>query len=376
MTRQPPGWLRRRWPLLMVLPVAALSMAWLTASPPTFAASALMRVPAGEDADDPGQPVEASYLAETYARLIPVDEELTSRVAELSGASVDEVRDGLSVLQVSGSSLLEVTATGTDEPTLRRTIDSLVQLLRSSSPVSDAIEPGVLVPVSSTESVQTSLDQWQTLLAAGFAGLLLAALLVVIFERMDPRIDSRDDASIISGCPTMALDEPEIQALVRAWDAAASHVQLVPLTPTDRSLTRQLRVLLERAAAAAGSELAFTVGEVPGAMRSPSSAYNVGVLRTGLRRSVLAAALRDLQWNESPVLGTGSQRHDVSSRAERGFAARSPALDLLLLCPRRLRKGTHAPPEAGKTPPNGTQLDTARTGSSRHVLAPPADRET
>lgn len=330
------GWLRRRWLLLLVLPVAAVLAAWLAQPPTTYTASAIMRVPAGEDALSPGQPVEASYLAETYARIIPADETLPARAARAARVDLADVQDSIDALQLPGSSLIEITVSKDSAELAQRIADATVVVLSDSLPVSDALPSDVLVPVSSSTAERTSLAPWQLYSVAGLAGLLLAALLIVVLERMDPRVDTPEDVAALLTCPALELSGDSAGSLVDAWDGLSGDVELIPLTEAERESTDLLFEAVVSLARVRSRDVHVTTGEVPGALRRPTEALRVGVLRRGSRRSALLRALRDLAtaspWVTTQTMGRHRSR---PTSEEMGWLAGS--LDLLLLAPRSTR---------------------------------------
>lgn len=229
---------RRGWVLLVTIVVAAVC-AFLVASVrgKTYTAESTAVVAAASSPQSVLTPDQAGLLATTYAVLIPKDTAILHSVAATLGTSATDVQDRLSVFNTTGTAILAIDYRGTSAANSIAGATAVLAAISGPHPVSPNIIPrsvgAVQAPVTASSSNGVAV-----LVALGIiAGLALGLLLIAVWERLDPRIESPEDMSQEIGSPTSpvsAISQQGMNALVTRWKALAerapSKIALVPVT--------------------------------------------------------------------------------------------------------------------------------------------------
>jgi capsular polysaccharide biosynthesis protein len=230
---------RRGWVLLVTVVVAAVC-SYLVSSTrgKTYTADSTAVVVAGNSPHSVVTPDQANLLATTYAVLIPKDTAILRHVATTLGTNVSEVQKRLSVLNTTGTALLAIDYRGTSAPNSIAGATAVLDALAGPHPVSPNIIPGSVGAVQKPTTASSS-NGVAVLVALGLiVGVALGLLLIIVWERVDPRIDRPEDLSQEVGSPASpvsAISESGANALFARWKTLAEHwpskIALVPVTP-------------------------------------------------------------------------------------------------------------------------------------------------
>lgn len=231
--------LRRRGWVLLVTVVVAVACAYIVGSTrgKTYTAESTAVVAAGTSLRSAVTPDQANLLATTYATLIPKDTAILRSVASRLGTSVSEVQGSLSVFNTTETALLAIDYRGTSAADsiigARATLDAIT----GPNPVSPNIIPGSVGAVQAPSTASSSNGVTVLVAIGAIVGLALGLLLMVVWERVDPRIDRPEDLSQEIGSPTSpvsAISASGVNALIARWKALTDHgpsrIALVPVT--------------------------------------------------------------------------------------------------------------------------------------------------
>jgi capsular polysaccharide biosynthesis protein len=240
--RSGPPWLRRRWALLLGIPIITVlaAVAFGVGRSQSYTAQSLVVVSSGASTEGPGNANEAITLARTYSEVIPQDTAVLQFVSNKTGLPPSEVKSRILINVRSDTSLLEMNFSDANPKTAVAGATALAQALTPLS-VTPTVPTGtvqlVQLPVGNS-SGPTSVTK--VVLAGFIVGAVLAALVVVLIERIDDRLDDVTDAESILHSPVSSLDALEEDALMSrtslvrhlAWLTSANEVWLVPLGDT------------------------------------------------------------------------------------------------------------------------------------------------
>jgi capsular polysaccharide biosynthesis protein len=254
--RSGPPWLRRRWPLLVGIPIITVlaAVAFGVGRSQSYTAQSLVVVNSGANTEGPGNANEAITLARTYSEVIPQDGAVLRFVASKTGLSPDAVKSHIVINVRSDTSLLEMNFSDNDPKVAVSGATALAQALTPTS-VTPTVPSGTVQLVqlpTGTASGPTSV--LKVLLAGLLVGVVLAGLVVVLVERIDDRVDDVTDAEAVVHSPVSSLDALEEDALMTrtslvrhlAWLTSANEVWLVPLGDTSSA---ELTLVADRIAA-------------------------------------------------------------------------------------------------------------------------------
>lgn len=199
-------------------------------------------------------PDQANRLALTDASLIPKDTAIASAVARSLGTTTSDVLDRISVFNEPGTALLRVRYRGTSAGNAVTGARAVVTSIAGSRPVSPNIAPRSISIVRIPNDASSSKDI-KTLVVIGAAlGLALGALLLVAWERTDPRVDDLEDLSSEVRCPTSSVDnlsDAAATALLERWrELSGASGMSVAMLPASRDLEEHLPNLARELAAA------------------------------------------------------------------------------------------------------------------------------
>jgi capsular polysaccharide biosynthesis protein len=212
--------LRRRGWLLAVTTALVAVCAYLVGSmrPAVYSAEAVGVVSANARLT----PDQANQLAITYARLIPNDEAIAATAARSLRTAPSDVLRRLSVFNDLNTALLRIDYRAATPEGARAGAEAVLQAVTGGRPVSPNIAPNTIGVVAQPRRAASSRSV-PALVAVGLIlGLALGAVLIVAWERMDPRIDDLSQLSSELACPAssfQALSDPSTAALLERWKA-------------------------------------------------------------------------------------------------------------------------------------------------------------
>jgi capsular polysaccharide biosynthesis protein len=256
--------LRRRGWVLLVTVLVATGCAYLVAarSGETYTAEST-----GVVAASPNSlltPDQANILASTYAVLIPKDTAVLSQVAAALGTSASDVQHRISVFNTTGTALILIDYKGTNAANSVAGATAALDAITGKHPVSSNIIPGSVGAVQAPTAASASRSVATLVTLGAIIGVALGLLLMIIWERVDPRIERPEDLSQEIGSPTSpvsSISESGVNALITRWSALADHgpsrIALVPVTADVRpelpTLARRLGQLQRNGSQVAGS---------------------------------------------------------------------------------------------------------------------------
>jgi capsular polysaccharide biosynthesis protein len=243
--------LRRRWWVVALATVTTALVALVVASlrAPTYSAEGVAVVAANRVTPD-----QAVGLAVTDAALIPKDAAVARSVARALNTTTKDVQNRLSVFNDPTTALLRVDYRGKSASEAQSGATAVLRSIAGSQPVTPNIAPNsiqiVRLPTPPAPSRGVA-----TLLAIGIIlGLALGSLLLVAWERADPRIDDLDELGAAVTSPATSFDamsDAAAAALLERWRELAGRpptsVALVPATEGLEGSLGDLACVLELA---------------------------------------------------------------------------------------------------------------------------------
>ena len=182
-------------------------------------------------------PDQANTLADTYAVLVPKDGAILRAVATALGTSMSDIQDRLSVFNTPGTGVLVIDYKGASAVNSIAGAAAALKAIAGDYPVSPNIIPGSVGAVRAPTGASASRNVAVLVAIGAILGVALGLLLMVAWERIDPRIERPEDLSQEVGSPTSpvsAISQSGVNALVARWKALAEHgpsrIALVPVT--------------------------------------------------------------------------------------------------------------------------------------------------
>lgn len=245
--------LRRRGWLLGVTTAMVAVCAYLVGSmrPATYSAEAVGVVTANTQLT----PDQANQLAITYAGLIPTDQAIAAAAARSLRTTPSDVTKRLSTFNDLNTALLRIDYRATSADGARAGAAAVLDAIAGPHPVSRNIAPKSIGVVAAPTKASSSQSLKALVAVGSILGLALGGLLIVAWERMDPRIDELTQLSSELGCPASSfqgLSDPSTAALLERWKELSRQplarrpqlrVALLPVTPRAR---RHLHVVTEK----------------------------------------------------------------------------------------------------------------------------------
>jgi hypothetical protein len=200
-------------------------------------------------------PDQANQLAITYAGLIPTDQAVAAAAARSLGTTPSDVAERLSVFNDLNTALLRIDYRGTSADGARAGAAAVLDAIAGPRPVSRNIAPKSIGVVAEPRKASSSRSLKALVAVGSILGLALGALLIVAWERTDPRIDELTQLSSELGCPASSFQgpsDPSAAALLERWKALSRRplarrpqlrVALLPVTPRAQ---RRLHVVMEK----------------------------------------------------------------------------------------------------------------------------------
>jgi len=329
--------------------VAVGALSWtITQSQGTRAtAETILSVPAGEGEGLPGDAQQAVTLAGTYAALIPVDGAVLRRVGQAVDQSPEQVEESLAATSDESTAVVRVTFEHEDERLAVRGAQTVTAAVTGADPVA-AVGGDVLERVRDARVISvTGLEAETAALIGAILGALLGLVLLVAWERIDPRVDHAEVLTSQFGVPASSLrDLPRARAaaLLERWqsiagvDPASLRVTFLAATPGAERLARGAAERLVTLGAASGMPVglgapdadeqlgagtggvSFVVGGAPGTGAASEGLAAEGdltviVVRRGTRAAALRPSLAALsQFGVSPDWALVAAPRDIKDR--------------------------------------------------------------
>ena len=227
---------RRGWVLLVAVAITTACAYFVASSRgETFTAESTAVVAASPNSLL--TPDQADTLAGTYAALIPKDAAIDRAVAAAVGANVTDVEKSLSAFNATGTALLAIDFKGTTAADSITGATAALQAIAGKHPLSTNIIPGSVGAVQLPAEASASRSMLVIVAIGVILGIALGALLMGVWERVDPRFDRPEDLSQETGSPTSpasAIFQSGANALVARWkmlaDRGPTRIALVPVT--------------------------------------------------------------------------------------------------------------------------------------------------
>jgi hypothetical protein len=222
--------LRRGWVVLAaVAAVTALAVAIDRARTGRTVAQTVVVVPSGAGAKGPGNATESIKLAQTYVEAIPLDGGVLSYVARTIGQPIPDVADAITVVGNPTTSVLLLRYTDSNHDRALAAASALLGAVVGARPHAHSVAPHSLATVRAPSVLSESAGRSSTAIPIGvILGLCLGLVLIVAWERSDPRIDGPRELAHAAGTPATALGDVapgNIDALLERWRRLAGDEQ-------------------------------------------------------------------------------------------------------------------------------------------------------
>jgi capsular polysaccharide biosynthesis protein len=232
-------------------------------------AKAAAFVPPNPAQEGAGDADAAIKLATTYAGLLPEDSEVIRYVAHRSGLSQADVRSGLTVTNDANSAVIRVRFRSKDAASASEATRAFATAVAGPSPVSDSIAPRSLSVVRLPDKGDAPAAGSTKTVAIGLIlGLALGIILLIAWERADPRFDSSRRLSEGLGVPVSEFDRMSagsVVALIDRWHRVTGHspsrVAVLAAVPKAEAATGDVIDRLVEAAADDGRAVSDGRGE-------------------------------------------------------------------------------------------------------------------
>jgi capsular polysaccharide biosynthesis protein len=228
----------------------ALIVPQVTPLPPAqsyrYVAQVVLIVPASGGGPTEGiNPDDADHLAQTYAGIIPSDDRLLAAVGKKLGESASTVGQNLSVVNEQNTSLLQITYKDSQPDQAATGARAVAQLLSGASPVAAGIVPSSLDTVTLPKNPgPVAKSSGKAIVIGAALGLVLGIVLLIAWERSDPRVRDPRELSSQIGCPATPVDRlspSAAYALLERWASLTDHVParvaVLPASPTVQDQT-------------------------------------------------------------------------------------------------------------------------------------------
>jgi capsular polysaccharide biosynthesis protein len=193
-----------------------------------YRAGVVLVVPPAGGPTEGLNPDDADKLATTYAGIIPTDDALVAAVGRATGLSSTTVGSDLSVVNTQSTSLLQLSFKSSDPNQAATGARTAARLLVGPKPVATGIVPSSVQIVSLPKNPGPASKSSSKAIAIGAVlGLLLGIVLLVAWERSDPRIRDPRELSSQIGCPATPVERLSANAayaLLERWASLTDHV--------------------------------------------------------------------------------------------------------------------------------------------------------
>jgi hypothetical protein len=250
--------LRRGWLVpLAVLAVSGVAAGIASARVPVYRSEAVVHVPSGAGPEGPGAAGEAKSLAVTYAALISGDDSVARLAARATGIGYADVFEHISVSNDRETAILRLGFEAKSAETAIVGARALQQAVSGRRPVARGIAPGSVQSLGAPiRAVDASTVKARAAIPVGaILGLALGIILMIAWERADPRVDDAATLRSEADCPAVELDglsSGSLALILERWfDLAGNDPSTVALVPVHEKLQPRMTDLVERLAEAA-----------------------------------------------------------------------------------------------------------------------------
>jgi hypothetical protein len=308
---------RRGWIVVFAIAGVTALAVWVNGSRPgKTVTEAVAIVPAGASEEGPGNATQATQLAQTYVEAIPEDGAVIAYIAKQIGRSEDEVADGITVVGNPATSVLRLQYEDTDRGRALKADQALLDSVTGRKPRGESVAPRSLNVVHDPLILRETAGATSAAIPVGvILGLALGLVLVVAWERSDPRIDGPSELAEAASTPATALGDVapgNIDALLERWRRLPGNghgpqvVGLLAATTRSEDLVRPAANELARMSASSGQllrvgnsggdsgeGLVIITGGVPGGPSAGEAvAADASVVVVAVERGARAAELR------------------------------------------------------------------------------------
>ena len=206
--------------------------------PFSHVAESVLLIPPTGGGGGPGNAGEASNLATSYADLIPADRAIAQSLAQEIGRDPDVVEANISVTNDFNTTIVRLLFSDSDPAVALKGARYLAESVSGPVPVSAQIAPRSLTIVRLPSQVTSqAMGTKSVALLGAILGTLLGFVLLLAWERSDPRIDDLETLVAELDCPTTSFEHVSDEskaALLDRWIALAgsepAHVALLPVS--------------------------------------------------------------------------------------------------------------------------------------------------
>lgn len=241
-----------------------------------YRAKLIVMVPSTGGPTEGINPSDAGHLATTYAGIIPTDDKLLYAVAHATGIPVNQVASDLSVTNEQNTSLLQIGFKASSPHDANAGARTVAQLISGTAPVARGIVPSSIQEVSLPAVVPSNTPTSSTgssakaVVLGGVVGLLLGIVLLVGWERSDPRLGDARSLSSVLGCPATPaerLSPDAAYALLERWRSLTESVPArVAVLPADEAAIPHADAVIDALIAGGHGDVSFVdarSGELP-----------------------------------------------------------------------------------------------------------------
>ncbi|MHB1535784.1 MAG: YveK family protein, partial [Acidimicrobiales bacterium] len=215
--------LRRRGWVVVVTAVVVTGAAYFYSqrTPMAYLASAYVVVSSGAGSSGPGSANEASTLATTYAGLIPKDSAIIGSVSGQLHQRPVTVRKAISVFTSNSTAILRINYSGSSPRLAIAGAKAVALAIAGPKPATNTIPAGAVLLASLPTSAAPASSTRSLAVPIGLlAGLMLGMVLLIAWERFDPRIDDAKDLAELLPVPVTTeaeLTVERVRALRLRW---------------------------------------------------------------------------------------------------------------------------------------------------------------
>ncbi|MGN6868895.1 MAG: hypothetical protein ACTHMY_10900 [Solirubrobacteraceae bacterium] len=223
-----------------------------------YVANVQLIVPASGGGPTEGiNPDDADHLAQTYAGVIPTDDRLLAAVGKAIGESSSTIGQNLSVVNEQNTSLLQITFKASQPNQAAAGARAAARLLSGASPAAAGIVPSSIETVTMPKNPGPVAKSKGTAIVIGAAlGLVLGIVLLIAWERSDPRVRDARELSSQIGCPATPVDRLSpnaAYALLERWASLTDHVPArVAVLPASAAVEDQTEAVVSELRGAGG----------------------------------------------------------------------------------------------------------------------------
>ncbi|HEX7290209.1 MAG TPA: hypothetical protein VF250_03690 [Conexibacter sp.] len=283
--------LRRGWVVVAAAAaVTALAVAVGSARPGSTLAQAVAVVPAGATDESPGNATQATQLAQTYVQAIPLDGAVLGAIAHAVDRTSSDVAGRVTVVGDPKTSVLLLRYEDTDRARALAGTSTLLTAVTGDAPNARSVAPDSLTLVRGPRVLRetTAARDTTTIPLGVILGLALGLVLLVAWERSDPRIDGAGELANAAGTPATALGDVapgNIDALLERWrrlagDGSGPHVVAL-LAGTRRAERLVSSAAYELATISASNGQLLRLGTAPPGPGGPSGERGLVVVTGG-----------------------------------------------------------------------------------------------